>query len=163
MAAPIQILLGILNWLHLVATVVWFGGLTTNVLTLMPTLRATLEPPMVGGFMNTYMKKFRPIVYVSILVLVITGVIITLILNPSYLGLTSEWAIVLLVKHILVAFAIIATIYGFEILAPKVAALAAKGPSPELAQLQKIQLNAAKIGVIIAMLVLLLTGIQTAL
>ncbi|MFW9809130.1 MAG: hypothetical protein ACFFE6_07095, partial [Candidatus Thorarchaeota archaeon] len=59
--------------------------------------------------------------------------------------------------------AVIATLYGFEVLAPKVAKLAAQGPSPELAQLQKIQMNSAKIGFIIALLILLLTGIQTAL
>jgi uncharacterized membrane protein len=163
MAAPIQILLGILNWLHLVATVMWFGGLTTNVFVLMPSVRATLEPPMGGAFLNTYMKKFRPVVYVSVLIIVISGVIITSIMNPSYLNLTSEWAIVLLIKHVLVTLAIIATIYSFEILAPKVATLGAQGPSPELAQLQQIQLNAAKIAVVIAMLILLLTGIQTAL
>ncbi|MFW9974201.1 MAG: hypothetical protein ACFFDQ_02895 [Candidatus Thorarchaeota archaeon] len=163
MAAPIQIVLGILNWLHLASTVIWFGGLTTNVLVLMPSLRMTLDPPVIGSFMNTYMKKFRPLVYISMLVIVVTGATITAIINPSYLSLTSEWAVALLIKHVLVAFAIIASIYSFEVLAPKVAALGAKGPSPELARLQAIQLSAAKIAVIVAMLILLLTGIQTAL
>ncbi|MFW9789356.1 MAG: hypothetical protein ACFFE2_17255 [Candidatus Thorarchaeota archaeon] len=163
MATSIQILLGVLNWFHLIATVTWFGGLSTNVLVLMPSIGASLEPPAAGNFMNNYMKKFKPLVYVSILILLTTGVIITLMMNPTYLSLSSEWAIVLLIKHVLIAFAVIATIYGFEVLAPKVAKLAAQGPSPELAQLQKVQMNSAKIGFIIALLILLLTGVQTAL
>ncbi|MFW9817773.1 MAG: hypothetical protein ACFFEW_17790, partial [Candidatus Thorarchaeota archaeon] len=137
--------------------------ITTNILVLMPSIGASLEPPAAGKLMSNYMKKFRPLVYVSILILITTGAIITVLMNPAYLSLSSEWSIVLLVKHTLIAFAVIATIYGFEVLAPKVAKLAAQGPSPELAQLQKIQMNSAKIGFIIALLVLLLTGIQTAL
>ncbi|MHA2211881.1 MAG: hypothetical protein ACXAEN_08145 [Candidatus Thorarchaeota archaeon] len=163
MATPIQILLGSLNWLHLVATVAWFGGLTTNVLVLMPSLGASLDPPSAGKFMSTYMGRFRPLVYVSILILVLTGAIIAWIMNPTYLELASEWAIVMAVKHVIVAIAIIATMYSFEILAPKVAKMAAQGPSPELAKFQQLQMTVAKVGFVMAMLILLLTGIQTAL
>ncbi|MHA2143069.1 MAG: hypothetical protein ACXADD_16410, partial [Candidatus Thorarchaeota archaeon] len=89
MATPAQILLGVLNWLHLVATVTWFGGLTTNVFILMPSLGSTLEPPVVGNFLNTYMKRFRPLVYVSILILISTGAIITIMMNPLYPAITG--------------------------------------------------------------------------
>ncbi|MFW9982681.1 MAG: hypothetical protein ACFFE3_12305 [Candidatus Thorarchaeota archaeon] len=163
MVTSTQLILGVLNWLHLVATVAWFGGLSTNILVLMPSIGASLDPPAAGKLMSNYMKKFRPLVYVSILILITTGAIITVMMNPAYLSLSSEWSIVLLIKHALIAFAVIANLYGFEIMAPKVAKLAAQGPSPELAQLQKIQMNSAKIGFIIALLILLLTGFQTAL
>ncbi|MHA2311870.1 MAG: hypothetical protein ACXADF_10310, partial [Candidatus Thorarchaeota archaeon] len=89
MATPAQILLGVLNWLHLVATVTWFGGLTTNVFILMPSLGSTLEPPVAGNFLNTYMKRFRPLVYVSILILISTGAIITIMMNPLYPAITG--------------------------------------------------------------------------
>ncbi|MFW9809753.1 MAG: hypothetical protein ACFFE6_10290, partial [Candidatus Thorarchaeota archaeon] len=121
MVTSTQILLGVMNWLHLVATVAWFGGLSTNILVLMPSIGASLEPPAAGKFMNNYMKKFRPLVYASILILLTTGAIITVMMNPAYLSLSSEWSIVLLIKHALIAFAVIATLYGFEVLAPKVA------------------------------------------
>ncbi|NIO37394.1 DUF4149 domain-containing protein [Candidatus Bathyarchaeota archaeon] len=163
MVAPIQITLGLLNWLHLVATVTWFGGVTTNVLLVAPSLGVSLEPPAAGKFMNEFMKKFRPLVYVSIIVLVATGAILTWILDPLYLGLASEWAIVLTIKHIVIAIAIIGSLYSFEVLGPKAAKLAAQGPSPELAQLQRIQMNAARMGFILVLLILLLTGLQTAL
>ncbi len=158
-----QIILGILNWLHLVATVTWFGGITTNALVLVPSLGASLDPPTAGGFMNTYMKKFKPLVYVSILVLILTGVFITGLLNPGYLEFSNEWSLILLIKHVFVALAVLATLYGFEVLAPKIAKLAAQGPSPELAQLQKVQMTSVKIAVVMAFIILLLTGFQTAL
>lgn len=158
-----QLLLGILNWLHLVATVTWFGGITTNAMVLVPSMGASLDPPTAGKFMNIYMKKFKPLVYISIIILISTGLIITVLLNPLYLALSSEWAIILLIKHVFVALAVLATLYGFEVLAPKIAKLAAQGPSPELAQLQKVQMTSVKMAVIIAFIILLLTGFQTAL
>ncbi|UCE10853.1 MAG: DUF4149 domain-containing protein [Candidatus Thorarchaeota archaeon] len=163
MATPIQLLIGFMNWLHLIATVAWFGGLTVNVLILMPSMQATLDPPTAGKLLNTYMGRFRRLVYVSILVLVLTGAAIAWIMNPAYLELSSEWSIIMAIKHVIVAIAIIATLYSFEILAPKVARLAAQGPSPELAKLQQIQMTAARVAFIVALLILLLTGIQTAL
>ncbi|MHA1962624.1 MAG: hypothetical protein ACW99U_20725 [Candidatus Thorarchaeota archaeon] len=48
-------------------------------------------------------------------------------------------------------------------MAPKVAKMAAQGPSPELAKFQQLQMTVAKVGFVMAMLILLLTGIQTAL
>lgn len=163
MATSIQILLGILNWLHLTATVLWFGAMTTNTLVVVPSAGAALEPPAVGKLMSTIMKKFRPLIYVSILILLTTGVIITSIMNPAFIDLATEWGIVTMIKHVFIAIAVIATLYSFEVLAPKVARVAAQGPSPELAQLQKLQMNVAKVGLVMAMVILFLVGIQTAL
>ena len=163
MATTLQILLGLLNWLHLTATVIWFGGMTTNALIVAPSAGASLEPPAVGKLMSTIMKRFRPVVYISILIIIITGAMITSIMNPAFIDLATEWGMVSLIKHVVIAITVIAVIYSFEVLAPKVARVAAQGPSPELAQLQKIQMNVAKIGLVMALVILFLVGIQTAL
>lgn len=163
MATALQILLGLLNWLHLTATVIWFGGLTTNALLVMPSAGAALEPPAVGKLMSNFMKRFRPLVYISILIITITGAMITSIMSPAFFDITTEWGIVSLIKHVVIAITVIAVIYSFEVLAPKVAKLAAQGPSPELAQLQKVQMNVAKVGLVMALVILFLVGLQTAL
>ncbi len=163
MATILQIILGLLNWLHLTATVVWFGAMTTNAFIIVPSVGASLEPPAAGKLMNAIMKRFRLLVYVSILILLTTGVIITSIMNPAFIDLATEWGIVSLIKHVVIAITIIAVLYSFEVLAPKVARVAAQGPSPELAQLQKIQMNVAKVGLFMASVILFLVGIQTAL
>ena len=158
------IILSLVNWLHLVATVTWIGALVTNMVVLMPTARETLEPPVMGRFLGSFMKRFRPLVYRSIIVLSITGIIMML-LNKHYLGrldFGNLWTQLLLVKHVLIIIMVVMVVYAFEVLAPRVGRLAAAGPSPELAKLQKLQMRVAKIGLIIALLVLLLTSIITA-
>ena len=158
------ILLSAMNWLHLVAVVVWIGAMISNVLTLLPSARENLEPPVMGRLMGAIMKRTRRLVYASIIVLLVTGVIIML-LNKHYLGLLdlgNSWTAFLLVKHIFVAILIILGVYMFEVLAPKLGRMAAKGPSPELAQLQKLQVRLGTAGVITALIILLSTSVVTA-
>ena len=50
-------------------------------------------------------------------------------------------------------------VYSFEVLAPKVAKLAAKGPSPELLKAQKLQLRLASTGFALGLIILLLIAI----
>ncbi len=163
MATSIQILLGLLNWLHLTATVMWFGGMSTNLLVVGPSVGASLDPPTAGKFMSAVMKKFRILVYICIVIILITGVLINYMMNPGFFDLATEWGMVTFIKHIIIAITVIAVLYAFEVLAPKVAKVAAQGPSPELARLQKVQMNVAKVGFVFALVILFLVGIQTAL
>ncbi len=158
------VLLSAMNWLHLVAVVVWIGAMISNVLILLPSARESLEPPVMGRLMGSIMRRTRRLVYASIIVLLVTGVIIML-LNKHYLGLLdlgNSWTVFLLVKHIFVAILIIVGIYMFEVLAPKLGRMAAEGPSPELARLQKLQVRLGTAGVITALIILLFTAVVTA-
>ncbi len=158
------ILLSVINWLHLVATVTWIGALVTNMVVLMPAARESLEPPVMGRLFGSFMKRFRSLAYICILTLLVTGVVMML-LNRHYLGrldFGNLWTQLLLVKHILIIVMVVMVIYAFEVLAPKVGRMAAAGPSPKLAQLQKFQMRVGAAGLIIALVVLLLTSIITA-
>ena len=158
--------LPILNWFHLIATVVWIGAMSTNFLILLPSLNEALGPgPAIGKMMAAIMKRFRPIVYLSIITLTVTGSLM-FYLNENYEGLLvfgNTWTIVIALKHVFVASLVILAVYSFEVLAPKVGKLAAKGPSPELAKLQKLQLNLAKSGFALGIIILLFTGISSSL
>ena len=158
------VLLSVINWLHLFATAAWIGGMATNILVLLPSARMTLEPPVMGKLMGSVMKRFRVLVYISIVILAVTGVFMTRS-NANYAGLlnfNNFWAAISLIKHIVVAILIVLAIYAFEGLGKKVTKLAAKGPSPDLARLQKKQIALASIGFILGLIILLLTGIMTA-
>ena len=160
-----QLVLSILNFLHLFATVIWIGGMTTNMLVLMPSMREALEPAIAGRFLGVVMKRFRRLVYGSILLLILAGVPMTL-LNDNYVSASpfgNTWSQVTLVKHVFVIALILLTVYAFEVLAPRVAKLAAKGPSPELARLQRLQLRLAATGLLLGIIILLFAGIVTAL
>ncbi|NIM58003.1 MAG: hypothetical protein GTO16_03540 [Candidatus Aminicenantes bacterium] len=118
-----------------------------------------------GKLMGSVMKRFRSLVYASMMLLAVTGIVMNL-LNKSYLGVFrfgNLWTLVTLIKHIFTVPLVILAVYALEILAPKVSRLAAQGLSPEVARLQKMQINLATIGFILGIAILLLTGIATAL
>lgn len=166
MADPItQIILAISNSVHLLATVIWIGGIMTFGLVISPSAQETLLPPMIGKLFGSVMKRFRPLVYFSILAFLFSGIAMTY-LNENYTGffdLSTSWAVVSVIKHVAVGVFVVLAIYNFEVFSPKVNAIAAKGPSPELQRMQTLQQRLAKIGLSIAVVILLLTGISTAL
>lgn len=73
----VDILLAVVRWIHAIAAVVWVGGSIFYLLVLRPSLsipgaadsRSTLEPAV--------NRRFRDVVDVSILALIVTGVVIT--------------------------------------------------------------------------------------
>lgn len=154
----------IVNFFHLFATVAWFGAMTTNAFIIMPSIRGSLEPPVAGKLMAAIMKRFRVLVYTSIGVLILTGILTSGVGQSSrgFMQFDNLWNTILSVKHIIIIIIVIAVIYAFEGLAPKVARLAAKGPSPELARLQKKQMTFSIVGLIMAIIILILTGILVA-
>jgi len=158
------ILNSLINFLHLFATVAWFGAAVTNAFILVPSAGEALEPPVVGKLMGAVMKRFRVLVYTSIGVLIATGILMTR--RSGYYGgfiqFKNLWSTIASIKHILIIIIVILVIYAFEVLARKVSRLAVKGPSPELARLQKKQVMFSYIGLVLAIIILLLTGILTA-
>ena len=156
--------LSLTNWFHLLATVVWIGGIITNLTVVQPSARESLEPPVMGRFMDSFIRRLRPLIYASMAVLAVSGIIMML-LNRHYLGLFdfgNLWTQFVLVKHILVLVIIILGVYMLGVIFPKMGRLAAKGPSPQLGKLQKLQIRLGMTSVTIALLVLLFTAITGA-
>ncbi len=153
------VFLTIMNWAHLFATVVWFGAITTMFFVILPVAKVALEPPVMGKFMGALAKKMKSVVYVSIVVLIVTGAVMQII-NPSDAGsgLGSRWGMVIIVKHILVALMIFVGVYLSESVVPKIVKLAAKGPSPEVGELQKKQMKLGMFNFILSLFILLLSA-----
>ncbi|RMA93161.1 hypothetical protein [Hydrogenothermus marinus] len=61
----------ILEWLHIIAVLIWIGGMFYTLFILKPTL-SILEDKK-AKFMEKIMDKFFPFVWVSIILLFITG------------------------------------------------------------------------------------------
>jgi uncharacterized membrane protein len=156
--------LSVLNWFHLTATVLWFGGVLLNIFILSPAARDSLEPPIAGRFMGSYMKRFRVMVYFCLGVLVVTGAIM-MVFSPQFTGamnFNTLWTQMVLVKHILTIILIVIGIYMMEFILPKMGRLAAQGPSPEAGKLQKLQIKMAVAAAITAILILIFTSISQA-
>jgi putative copper export protein len=89
-------------WLHMLATVVWLGSLTTLALLIIPTLRRTLRPDEFSSSLAKLNARLDPLGWLCLGALTFTG-LIQMEDNPNYLGLfniSNPWAQAICLKHI---------------------------------------------------------------
>ncbi len=143
----------IVYWLHLVATVSWIGGMVFYVLVLGPSIGA-IDPPQRGKLVGAIIKRYAPIAWGAIIVLIVTGIFIARRNGMLGISFNTTYGIVLFIKHVMiVTMVLIGVVVSFVIgpklkAPPKVVAGASEappGPSPEAMNLQK---RAATLGVI---------------
>ena len=162
----ILLMLSLSHVLHLLATVVWIGGIAMILLVILPSAKATLESaPMVKRLMKEISKRFTPMANISILVLIATGIVIAHY-EKNFIGLlefNKPWNVIMLLKHFLVALMIIIHFYRGLILNPKIGRLSSKINESKVAKLQKISLDLVKSNLVLGMIVLVLTGISSSL
>lgn len=98
-----QPILAVSVFFHLVATVVWIGGLLLTAVLVWPEMRRVLsESPALYQLLTRLRKRITPWFNLSLAVLIITG-LTQMALNPNYDGLMrfdNEWSRVILYKHI---------------------------------------------------------------
>ena len=148
-----------IKWIHLIATVAWIGGMFTNFFVYLPALGKVLDPPTMGKLMGIVMKRFKMMVYISIVIFIITGILMGFVFGGSNdISSGDSWGIILFAKIAVFFIMIVLAVYAFEVLAPKVAGIAAEGPSPKLVRLQKVQMSLAMTGFILGIIILALSA-----
>lgn len=115
-------------WLHMVATIVWVGGLALMALVVWPGARAALGPgPQLATLFGHLQKRFAPWAWGSLAVLIATG-LTQMAANPNYDGLlriTNSWAVAILLKHLAVGGMVLIGGYLQGSVQPALARLAA--------------------------------------
>jgi putative copper export protein len=100
---PTQTILAISYFFHLIATVVWVGGLVTLGVLVWPEARRVLaENAQMDTLLTRLRKRFLPLSHFSLAVLIVTG-LVQMTADPNYDGVlqfTNEWSRVILLKHI---------------------------------------------------------------
>ncbi len=89
--------------LHNLATVVFIGYFMVLALVCLPALQGCM-PEMRGAAISAISRRSRHWLYLSLAVFAVTGSYLT-ISDPSYMGLgnfTGPWAMLMLVKHMLI-------------------------------------------------------------
>lgn len=149
----------VLKWIHLIATVAWIGGMFTNFLIYIPSIGKTLEPALAGKLMATVMKRFRILVYISMTVFLISGIMMASLHLDSGAIVSSrnQMVAILIFKVPLYILMVILAIVAFEVIAPRVARIAADGPSPRLQRALRSQKILAMTGFLLGLLVLALS------
>jgi uncharacterized membrane protein len=111
MATPVWAL-SIAYWLHMLATVLWIGGLTALSIIVLPAAKKVLDPKDFANLLATMQKRIDPLGWFSVIVLLASGML-QMSSSANYEGflkIQGMWASAILIKHIL--FAVMVFISG---------------------------------------------------
>lgn len=154
-------------WVHLLATVVWLGGIALMAFIAWPALQ---QGTLSSNQWFQLQKRFLPWVNAALVVLLITG-FVQMTNDENYhgfLAFDSVWAWAMLLKHIAYVGMVALTAWLQFMLYPAMARLALlMETQPEAAAAERDKLAAREIrylrlNVLAAMLVLLFTAMATA-
>lgn len=121
-------------WLHMLATVIWLGALSSLAFIVLPLAKKHLSSTAFSDFLRHVNNKLDPLGWLSLGILTATG-LVQMSANPNYEGLfafNNNWALALLVKHILFFGMILVSAYLTWKVNPAIeraAILRAKDPS----------------------------------
>jgi uncharacterized membrane protein len=95
-------MLSTLYAVHLIATVIWVGGLFVQAVILWPAVRGALGPGLLlADVQARWRRVFNPLSWLSLALLIGTGMF-QMSADPNYHGtlvIDSPWSIAMLVKH----------------------------------------------------------------
>jgi len=114
-----QSVLVISLFFHILATVVWIGGILIITLLVIPEVNRILaDQPALYKTLQRLRKRFYPISNLALVVLIVTG-LSQMTADPEYDGLLqfdNTWSQVLLVKHMLIIImALVGVVLQFSI------------------------------------------------
>ncbi len=153
-------------WLHMLASIVWVGGLALMSLVVWPGARAVLgSGPELSNLIRRLQMRFYPLAWTSLAVLIATG-LTQMSANPHYDGflrITNAWAVAILTKHLVVGAMIVIGLYMQLSLQPELIRLALleahSRPTPSADQLRQRELSLTRLNLLCGVLVLGLTAI----
>jgi len=89
-------------WLHMLATVVWIGGLAALAIFVLPAARGALDAAAYAAFLSHLQRRFDPLGWFCLAILAGTG-LFQMSASSSYQGflaIENRWGAAILVKHI---------------------------------------------------------------
>ena len=158
-----QILYLVSVWLHIIASIIWVGGMFFLILVLVPVLR---RPEFESVFSKLFLKigrRFRTVGWISLFLLVLTGII-----NLAFRGyglsdflsgriFAGSFGHVLLQKLILVVLILLISVTHDFWIGPRATALIRREPmSPESRKYRRMAVWLGRLNFILAILVVAL-------
>ena len=163
-------ILAISYFFHLIATVVWIGGLVILVILVWPEARRVMEDsPALHTLLTRLRRRFALLSNLSLVVLVVTG-LIQMAADPNYDGVlqfTNEWSRVILLKHVAIGGMFICCLALHYWVTPALERASllvqrGKGDSVEYARLRQREVRLTWLSVILGLAVLGFTAWATA-
>ncbi len=146
-----------MEWLHLLAIIVWIGAMIMLLFVIIPSARDVLsEDSIFKDFIKSVGKRMTFLVNVSIIVLITTGIVISLSGERN----SASWSFALVIKHAIVFAMVTIHLSRNKIIAPRLEQMAMKKPlSESFIKLQKLQMDLVWVNLTLGILVLLLSTV----
>lgn len=164
----------VVYWLHMLATVVWLGGLAALSIVALPAARKALDVSRYAAFLNELQHRLDPLGWFSLALLVGTGMV-QMSANPNYQGflaIDNQWARAILVKHLVIVGMVGMAGYITWGLLPRLRRLALRqalaqkdsnevdaGLAENIAALQRQEMLLLRLNLLLGIVVLALTAV----
>ncbi len=164
-AAP-PLVLTIVYWLHMLATVVWIGGLAAITLMVLPAAQRSLDAKGYSALLSNLVDRVQQLGWFCLAVLIVTGMF-QMSSNPNYTGflaITNNWAVAILTKHLVIGLMIVVSGYITWGLLPQMkraALMRAAGRSVDEAKtsaMERREVWMLRLNLVLSVIVLLLTA-----
>jgi len=100
-------------WIHMIATVIWLGGLISITFVILPFIQKKMTGEEKEKILSSLQNYLNPLGWFCLFILVGTGMF-QMSAHPSYQGflaIDNNWAVALFIKHIFIVFMVIAMGY----------------------------------------------------
>lgn len=100
-------------WIHMIATVVWLGGLISITFVVLPFIQKRLAGEEKEKILSSLQNYLNPVGWFCLFILAGTGMF-QMSAHPSYQGflaIDNDWAVALFIKHVFIVFMVIAMGY----------------------------------------------------
>jgi len=155
-------------WLHMLATVVWIGGLAALSILVLPAARAALDLQAYSSLLEHLQKRLDPLGWFCLALLAGTGML-QMSANPNYhgfLAIDNRWAVAILVKHLVFIAMIGLSVYMTWWLLPglrRAALRQARGQdAPGAGSMHRQEWLLMRLNLVLGVLILALTAIARA-
>ena len=157
--------LTIAYWVHMLATVIWIGGLAIVTLFVIPTAQNSLDKKDYSLLLGKIQQRLDPLAWFSVAALLGSGML-QMSASPHYQGflaIKNQWAGVVLVKHLFFGLMVMINIYTTWGIMPALRRATFKQAqgkeTPEIKKLQKREIFLVRLNLFFGFIVLLLTAI----
>jgi uncharacterized membrane protein len=155
-------------WLHMLATVTLVGSLAAMALLILPAMKRALDTETQLVFIGAIQKRFEPIAWFSISLLILTG-LFQMSVNPHYDGFLStstQWSLAILAKHILgIIMVVVSAIQTWDVTPTiqRAILLSKKNKNPgNIDSLRRREITLLYINFVVSILILLATAVARA-
>lgn len=106
-------------WLHILAAVIWIGGNLVMAMVVVPYFRRSVSPVERIQILSQIGRRFEPIVWGCVLVLIFSGLLNIFLSYPDLTGLAGAFMRTLLIKLLLVIVLIVLTAIHSFVIGPR--------------------------------------------